>query len=375
MKSFVVFIKKEFLHILRDRRTLLILVAMPVIQIIMFGFAISTEVKDVNTAVLAPSMDMDTRKLVDRLDASEYFTVRAIVRTPEEIDRLFRQNRIELAVVCAADWNLRRYGSEQIQLIADATDPNLAVTRAAYAGNVLSAVFSEIRGTGSHNVPDTGGLDAVVVSNKLLYNPQMRSSYNFVPGVMGLILMMICAMMTSVSIVREKETGTMEVLLISPVHPFLMVIAKTVPYLFLSLVNLTSILLLSVYVMDVPIAGNLAALLGISFLFIFVSLAFGLFISCITRTQVAALLISAMGLLIPTMLLSGLIFPVESMPGILQAVSCLIPARWYIDIVRKLMIEGVPFVYVWNEAAVLLAMAVAFMVYWKSNRNIWWVHG
>lgn len=362
MKSFVVFIKKEFLHILRDRRTLLILVAMPVIQIIMFGFAISTEVKDVNTAVLAPSMDMDTRKLVDRLDASEYFTVRAIVRTPKEIDRLFRQNRIELAVVCAADWNLRRYGSEQIQLIADATDPNLAVTRAAYAGNVLSAVFSEIRGTGSHNVPDTGGLDAVVVSNKLLYNPQMRSSYNFVPGVMGLILMMICAMMTSVSIVREKETGTMEVLLISPVHPFLMVIAKTVPYLFLSLVNLTSILLLSVYVMDVPIAGNLAALLGISFLFIFVSLAFGLFISCITRTQVAALLISAMGLLIPTMLLSGLIFPVESMPGILRAVSCLIPARWYIDIVRKLMIEGVPFVYVWTEAAVLLVMAVAFMV-------------
>lgn len=368
MKPFITFIKKEFLHILRDKRTLLILVGMPVVQIIMFGFAVSTEVKDVKTAVLASSADVETRRLVDCLDASEYFTVSHVVHTPEEVNELFRKSKIELAVVCADKWNRRRYGSEQLQLIADATDPNLAVTRSAYAEGVLASAFAEIRQTDQAtggtmeygNTMEADRLDAVVISNRLLYNPQMRSSYNFVPGVMGLILMMICAMMTSVSIVREKEMGTMEVLLVSPVHPFLMVISKTIPYLFLSLVNLTTILLLSIYVMDVPVAGNLVSLLGVSLLFIFVSLAFGLFVSCITQTQVAALLISAMGLMIPTMLLSGLIFPVESMPGILQAVSCLIPARWYIDMVRKLMIEGVPFMYVWHEATVLLVMAIVF---------------
>ena len=324
MKQFIAFVRKEFYHILRDKRTLLILIGMPIVQIILFGFAISTEVKNVQTAILVSSTDTDTRYLIDRIDANKYFTVKYIVHSPEELEVLFRKNKIELAIAFPPDFNRQRFDTEQIQIIAD-------------AGKVHPSLL---------------------VHNRLLYNPQMKSAYNFVPGVMGLILMLICAMMTSISIVREKETGTMELLLVSPVHPFLVILSKAVPYFALSVLNLTTILLLSVFVLDVPVAGNLGSLLGVSLLFIFVSLALGLLISCLTRTQVAALLVSAMVLMIPTIILSGIIFPIGSMPPILQGLSCLIPARWYVSIVRKLMIEGVPLAYVWQEVSVLLLMGI-----------------
>lgn len=351
MKQFIAFVRKEFYHILRDKRTLLILIGMPIVQIILFGFAISTEVKNVQTAILVSSTDTDTRYLIDRIDANEYFTVKYIVHSPEELEVLFRKNKIELAITFPSDFNRQRFDTEQIQIIADATDPNLALTRSSYASGIIR--------TAQATLADAGKVHpSLLVHNRLLYNPQMKSAYNFVPGVMGLILMLICAMMTSISIVREKETSTMELLLVSPVHPFLVILSKAVPYFALSVLNLTTILLLSVFVLDVPVAGNLGSLLGVSLLFIFVSLALGLLISCLTRTQVAALLVSAMVLMIPTIILSGIIFPIGSMPPILQGLSCLIPARWYVSIVRKLMIEGVPLAYVWQEVSVLLLMGI-----------------
>ena len=351
MKQFIAFVRKEFYHILRDKRTLLILIGMPIVQIILFGFAISTEVKNVQTAILVSSTDTDTRYLIDRIDANKYFTVKYIVHSPEELEVLCRKNKIELAIAFPPDFNRQRFDTEQIQIIADATDPNLALTRSSYASGIIR--------TAQATLADAGKVHpSLLVHNRLLYNPQMKSAYNFVPGVMGLILMLICAMMTSISIVREKETGTMELLLVSPVHPFLVILSKAVPYFALSVLNLTTILLLSVFVLDVPVAGNLGSLLGVSLLFIFVSLALGLLISCLTRTQVAALLVSAMVLMIPTIILSGIIFPIGSMPPILQGLSCLIPARWYVSIVRKLMIEGVPLAYVWQEVSVLLLMGI-----------------
>lgn len=361
MKQFIAFVRKEFYHILRDRRTMLILIGMPIVQIILFGFAISTEVRNVQTAVLFSSQNEDVRQMVEQLDASEYFTVKYVVHSPDEIERLFQRNKIELAVVFPDDLHRLRFGSEQIQILTDATEPNLAVTRSSYASAILMQARQTIQQTIPNKVSISSGNLPVLAYNKLLYNPQMKSAYNFVPGVMGLILMLICAMMTSISIVREKETGTMEVLLVSPVNPLFVILSKAVPYFVLSLLNLTTILLLSVFVLDVPIAGSLIALLGVSPLFIFVSLALGLLISCITRTQVAALLASAMVLMIPTIILSGIIFPIESMPGILQAFSCLIPARWYVALVRRLMIEGVPLAYVWKEITVLAVMAIVLI--------------
>ena len=270
-----------------------------------------------------------------------------VVQSPDEIERLFRRNLIELAVVFPSDLHRLRFDSEEIQILVDATDPNLAVTRSTYAQTILRQALQTIRQTTTTPAYSQPDKQPVMVYNKLLYNPQMKSAYNFVPGV--------------ISIVREKETGTMEVLLVSPVNPLFIILSKAVPYFVLSLLNLTTILLLSVFVLDVPIAGSLPALLGVSLLFIFVSLALGLLISCITHTQVAALLVSAMVLMIPTIILSGIIFPIESMPGILQVLSCLIPARWYVETVRRLMIEGVPLVYVWKEVAVMCLMAVVLI--------------
>lgn len=277
-----------------------------------------------------PAYHADTDRHADCTDYP--FRLCHLDWSPDEIERLFRRNLIELAVVFPSDLHRLRFDSEEIQILADATDPILAVTRSTYAQTILRQALQTIRQattTPAYSHPDK---QPVMVYNKLLYNPQMKSAYNFVPGVMGLILMLICAMMTSISIVREKETGTMEVLLVSPVNPLFIILSKAAPYFVLSLLNLTTILLLSVFVLDVPIAGSLPALL-----------------------------VSAMVLMIPTIILSGIIFPIESMPGILQVLSCLIPARWYVETVRRLMIEGVPLVYVWKEVAVMCLMAVVLI--------------
>ena len=250
MKQFIAFVKKEFFHIFRDRRTMLILLGMPVVQIILFGFAITTEVKNVRVGVLDPSNDIVTRKIIDRLDASEYFSVKCLLHSPQEMERAFQENEIDMALVFSEQFADRLYtGDARVQVVSDATDPNMATTQAGYATGVIAAVRQEM-------LPPGMSVPSVVPNVKLLYNPQMKSAYNFVPGVMGLILMLICAMMTSISIVREKETGTMEILLVSPVKPLFIILAKAVPYFVLSFVNLTTILLLSVYVLDVPVAGQ-----------------------------------------------------------------------------------------------------------------------
>lgn len=364
MKQFIAFVRKEFFHIFRDRRTMLILLGMPVVQIILFGFAISTEVKNVRVAVLDPNNDVMTRRIIDRIDASEYFTVNRLLHSPQEVETAFREGDTDLAIVFGTRFIDRLYaGDAEIQLITDATDPNMATTQVNYATGIIAAVQQEM-------MPAGIAAPTIVPDVKLLYNPQMKSTYNFVPGVMGLILMLICAMMTSISIVREKETGTMEILLVSPVRPLFVILSKAVPYFVLSFINLVTILLLSVYVLHVPVAGSLFWLIFVSLLFIFVSLALGLLISSVTRTQVAAMLASGLILMMPTMILSGMIFPIESMPLVLQMVSDVLPARWYIQAVRKLMIEGVDVVHVVKEILILAFMAIVLItISFKKFKN------
>ena len=343
---------------------MLILLGMPVVQIILFGFAISTEVKNVRVVVLDPSNDVMTRRIVDRIGASEYFRMERMIHSPEELETIFREGDADLAIVFSTRFADGIYtGDSQIQLVADATDPNMATTRTNYAAGIIASVQQEL-------MPPGVSVATIVPDVKLLYNPQMKSTYNFVPGVMGLILMLICAMMTSISIVREKETGTMEILLVSPVKPLFVILSKAVPYFVLSFINLVTILLLSVYVLHVPVAGSLFWLITVSLLFIFVSLALGLLISSVTRTQVAAMLASGLILMMPTMILSGMIFPIESMPLVLQIISDILPARWYIQAVRKLMIEGVDITLVLKEVGILALMAaVLITVSFKKFKN------
>lgn len=353
MKQFLSFVKKEFYHIFRDKRTMLIVLGMPIVQIILFGFAITTEVKNTRVAVFDPSKDVSTQRIIDRLEASEYFTVVDNLNNLDDIDRVFKEGRANLVVVFSDNFNenLIHTGEAGIQLMSDATDPNQAIMISGYASNIIAAYQQEL--VQQQNIPIR-----IIPEIRMLYNPQMKSAYNFVPGVMGLILMLICAMMTSIAIVREKETGTMEILLASPIKPIYIILAKMVPYFTLSLINLSTILLLSVFVLQVPVAGSLFWLMIVSLMFIFVALALGLFVSTIVETQVAAMLVSGMGFMMPVMLLSGMIFPIESMPVVLQWFSNIIPAKWYISAVRKLMIQGVDYIYIWKELTVLAGMAI-----------------
>lgn len=324
----------------------MILLGMPVLQIILFGFAITTELNHSRVAVLDPSKDAVTTRITERIDENRYFSVVKELSSASDIETVFRHDEADIVVAFTPDFDANlSTGEAGIQLVVDATDPNTGNMMAGYVQGIVGQALQ----SGTQSSP--------IVQTHLLFNPQMKSAYNFVPGVMGLILMLICAMMTSISIVREKETGTMEVLLVSPIRPIFIILAKAVPYLVLSCVNLATILLLSVYVLHVPVEGSLWTLSFLSLLLIAVALSLGLLISCVVQNQVAAMIVSGMGLMMPVMLLSGMIFPIESMPAVLQWISNIIPARWYIQAVKKVMIEGVGMAAVWHEALILSGMA------------------
>ncbi len=345
MQPFVSFIIKESRHILRDRRTMLILFGMPIAMMLIFGFAISTDVRNVRTVVVTSSLDHTTQQAVARLSACEYFDIVQNVHTPAEAELLIRRQRADMAVVFGSGYATSH---TRLQIITDGADPNMAQMYSRYASEILR--------------PASGKQEAAApLSLSLLFNPQMRSCYNFVPGIMGMLLMLICAMMTSISIVREKERGTMEVLLVSPVRPLLVIVAKVVPYLVLAFCILCFILGISRFVLDVPIAGNLGWIFAVSGVYITVALALGMLISTLARTQLVALLASAMMLMLPCILLSGMMFPIESMPKALQYVSAVIPPRYYISAIRKLMIMGVSIDKVAHEVTVLAAMAAVLL--------------
>ena len=340
MRQFISFITKEAKHIVRDKRTMLILFGMPIVLMLLFGFAITTDVRNVRTVVVTSSQDHLTRQAVDRLAASEYFVITSTVATPREAELLIRRQKADMAVVFSPDFASRREG---IQFIVDGADPNMAQQWTNYATGVIA------------------NADAALVNSKMLYDPQMRSAYNFVPAIMGMLLMLVCAMMTSISIVREKEKGTMEVLLVSPVKPLMIIVAKAVPYLVLAFAILTTILLMGRYVLGVPLQGSIVWIYLVSTIYILLALSLGLLISNIATSQLMALLLSAMVLLMPIVMLSGMLFPIESMPPVLQWISAIVPPRYYIEAMRKLMIMGVGIGEVVREVAILSGMTVLLL--------------
>ncbi|MDO4163414.1 MAG: ABC transporter permease [Bacteroides sp.] len=358
MKQFLSFVRKEFYHIFRDRRTMLILLVLPIVMIILFGFAITTEVKNTQVAIFDPSKDVATQRIRDMFQANEYFQVVEELSDPRQINEVLKKGEINLVLVFSENFadNMIHTGEATIQLLADGTEPNQASMRVGYAQNILAAYQRELA---QGSTP--GKSFQVIPEIRMLYNPQQKSEFNFVPGVIGMMLLLICAMMSSIAIVREKEMGTMEVLLASPLPSVYIILAKLVPYFTISCVNLTTILLLATFLMHVPIAGSLVALVGISLLYILVALSLGLLISTLVNSQMAAMLLSGLVLMMPTMLLSGMLFPIESMPTWLQGLSVIIPARWFIDAVRRLMIQGVEVQYVLREALVLIVMTALLL--------------
>lgn len=334
MSVFQSLVKKEALHLLRDFRTIIVVLVMPVVLLLLFGFAISTEVNNVRVAIVVEQHTDQTKQIIDRFRANPYFTFEGVVAY-SDVEDLLREGKVDAAVVFRT-----RDGKLEHQVIVDASNTIMAQTATAYLESVISP-----------------GADTPIVTSTL-YNPRLKSAYNFVPGIMGMIFILICAMMTSVSIVREKETGTMDLLLVSPVRPWTIVFGKLVPYFLLSCVILALTLVLSYTVLGIPFSFRLFDVIWVTILYVILALALGLLISTIASTQVAALLISGVMFMIPVILLSGMIFPVENMPLVLQWFSCVIPARWYISAMRVLMIQRLPVGYVLTEVLVLAGMTL-----------------
>lgn len=362
MKQFFAFVKKEFYHVLRDKRTLLILFGMPVAQILIFGFALTNEVKNAKLLIVDQAKDISSQKIITEISASRYFEIENAISDPNQIEAAFQKGIIHLAIVFPANLNrdLMHLHKAQIQIIADASDPNMATALTNYVSAIIRDY--EFRLNKTFSVPMQ-----ILPDIRMLYNPQLKGAPNFVPGVMALVLMLICVLMTAISIVKEKETGTMEILLVSPIKPVLVIIAKAVPYLFLSLINVATILLLSVFVLNVPVNGSLILLLAESTLFIITCLTLGIFISIKTKTQQVAMLVSLMGMLLPTVLFSGFMFPIENMPVPLQLLSNIIPSKWFYIIVKSIMIKGVGFSVIWKETLILFGITLfLFFVSIKS---------
>lgn len=340
MKQFFSFILKETKHIIRDKRTMLMLFGMPIVMMLLFGFAVTNDVRNVRIIIVMSNADNATQQVADRLAASEYFTITKVVATPTEAEKAIRDQKADMAIVFSQDFASRKSG---YQLIVDAADPNMAQQWTTYANAVIN------------------NTEAKAVNTKLLYNPQMKSTYNFVPAIMGTLLMLVCAMMTSISIVREKEKGTMEVLLVSPTKPLMIIVAKLVPYLVLAFTILSIILLMSSFVLGIPIKGSLFWIYVVSTIYILLALSLGILVSTIAETQLVALLISAMLLMMPVIMLSGMMFPIESMPKILQYISAIVPTRYYISAMRKLMIMGIGIEEIYFEVSILISMLIALM--------------
>lgn len=356
MKRFIGFVRKEFYHIFRDKRSMFILFGMPIAQILLFGFAITNEINNVEIGILDKSKDHETLKIINKINASEYFTIENVVENENEIESVFKKGEVKAFLVFEEGFaeNLHALHLGKIQVITDATEPNTANTIVNYIQSIIQLYQQDLNSASAPGVQ-------IEIETRMFYNAELKSVFNFLPGVMTVILMLVSAMMTSISITREKELGTMEILLVSPLKPVQVVVGKVFPYIFLSIINALVILILGVTVFGMPIEGSLILLAFETVLFIITALSLGILISTIAETQQAAMMISLMGLMLPVILLSEFIFPISSMPALLQYISHFIPAKWFIIILKGIMLKGVGLIYMWKETLILVVMA-AFLI-------------
>lgn len=357
MKSYWAIFKKEFYHIMRDRRTLFILLLLPVALVLIFGYAITNEFKNSKIGVLDQSKSVLSKELIQHVTASQHFIIEEYLTSIGDIDPIFRKGNVKMVMVIPPNFeeSFTRDKDASLQLIIDGTEPNFANTVNQYASAMINR-FAILKGGKRFIAPYQIGIES-----RMIFNPELASAYNFLPGVVSLILLLISAMMTSLTIAKEKETGTMEILLVSPIHPLTIILGKVGPYAVLSFINTIVILLMGYFIFDVPIRGSLALLLGMCLLYLITALSLGVLISTKTKTQQAAMLGSLMTLMLPSMLLSGFLFPITSMPTILQYISKIIPATYFTEIMKSVMLKGTDFQYIWYPASILGGMTILFL--------------
>ncbi|PQJ23434.1 ABC transporter permease [Tenacibaculum sp. SG-28] len=360
-KIFYVFVKKEWCHILRDKRTLLILFGIPLVQVLLFGYAVTTEFKNAHIAILDHARNTNSQRLISHVQSSGNFVVQDLLQHENQIEDGFKDGTIQLVLVIPKEFQQHQSGSSIIplQLIADGSDPNKASTLVQYMSAMLQK-FDFF--TASSDAPFV-----IQIEERMLYNPQLISAYNFIPGTISFILLIISAMLTSLTIAREKEIGTMEILLVSPLPPIVIILGKVAPYAILSFIDAIVILLVGHFVFEVPVNGSIILLLSCCFLYVLTALTLGILISIKSKTQQQAMMGSMMGLMLPAMILSGFVFPVASMHPILQVISKIIPATHFINILKGVMLRGVGLVSIGFEIVILLITTlILLLITWKS---------
>ena len=356
MKRFWGFVKKEFLHIFRDPRTMLILFGMPIVQILLFGYVITNEIKDIKIAIFDQSKDLVTIELTNKIISSGFFILDRNIKSMNEVEDVFKEGNIKQVIIFESGFGkkLKREGTANIQLIADASDANTANLVVHYTAAIITDFVRE------QNMLTCSPIQ-FIPEVRMLYNSELKGVYMFIPGIMAMILILVSAMMTSISIVREKELGTMETLLVSPLKPAQIILGKVTPYIALSFINAVTIIVMGNLVFGMPVQGSVILLLAESILYILLGLSLGILISTITKTQQNAMFISLFALMLPTILLSGFIFPIENMPKVLQWLSILMPPRWFIIIIKNIMLKGTGLMYVWKETLILIVMTLVFL--------------
>ena len=355
MNALLGLLRKEVLHILRDRRTLVVIVVLPVLQVIIFGYAIRTDVDHVRLAIVDPAPDSVTLAMRARFDAAGVFETVAVVPRIDRLEPLFQRGDAQGAVVFEAGFaeRLARGLPAGLLIIADATEPNTGSIVASFA-------TASVQGYQQEQMPRRAAI-RIVPSVRMRFNPTRESSNLFVPGLMAFVLTIISSLMTAISLTREKETGTMEALLVSPLRPWQIILGKVAPYLVVGFASVVGVIIEARLVFHVPLRGSLTLLLFEGLLFILVSLSLGILISARTSSQRVAMMGALVGTMLPTMLLSGFIFPIESMPWPLRAISVVVPARWFVLVARGIMLKGVGLAYLWQPTLVLLAMALVLL--------------
>lgn len=357
MKQFLGFVKKEFYHIFRDPRTLLVLFGIPVAQLLIFGFVVNNEIKNIRIAIYDPSKDADALEISNKIIASGYFILDRNLETITNVEDIFKEGNIKEIIVFEPGFSdkLQRDGTANIQILADASDANTANLIVNYTSAIIQDYIKKKNQLSEMPLQ-------IQPEVRMVFNEGLKSVYMFVPGTMALILMLVSAMMTSISIAREKEMGTMEVLLVSPLKPVQIIIGKVIPYVLVAFVNAVTIIALGYFVFDMPVKGNLGFLLAESLLFISLALSLGILISTVAKSQQVAMFISLFALMLPTLLLSGFIFPIENMPILLQGISYIMPPKYFIIIIKNIMLKGTGLMYVWKETLILIGMMTFFIL-------------
>ena len=352
MSAFAGLLRKEWLHILRDRRTLFVVVFMPILQVVLFGYAIRTDISAIRLAIVDPSPDASTLELRNRFTGTDVFRLVRLLPSAGTLDRLFAAGDIQEAVVFDADFanRLARGLPARVLVVVDASEPNSGSAMESYAIGVIQGY--------QRDIATRGGALQIVPEVRMRFNPTGASSNLFVPGLIAFVLTIISALMTAIALTREKETGTMEILLVSPLKPVEIIVGKVLAYVVIGFVSVLLVVAEARLVFSVPLRGSLLLLLGEGLLYILTSLSLGILISSRTSSQRVAMIGALAGTMLPTILLSGFIFPIESMPWPLRLISNIVPAKWFVLIARGVMLKGVGLDYLWRETMILLGMTM-----------------